>query len=79
LEAFSLGTGALVCHVAGGRCGVGLLGLAVGVFSRLRDAVACFRPFYHSRHTKLTVHISSAADCGLERLSALALGGVCNE
>jgi Zn-finger protein len=32
----------------------------VGVLSRLRDAMACFCPFYYSRATKLTSHIDLA-------------------
>jgi hypothetical protein len=32
----------------------------VGFFSRLRDAVACFRSFYYPRYTKPAGHINSA-------------------
>jgi hypothetical protein len=60
LEAFSLGNGTLVCHVAGYWGGVGLPGLAVGVFPRLCHAVACFCPFYYPRTAKLAGHVNSA-------------------
>jgi hypothetical protein len=50
----------LVCHVAGDWGGVGLPGLAVGFFFRLRDAVARFRPFHYSRAAKPAGHLKFA-------------------